>query len=62
MISRCCFLIAEKLSDAHEVGHIRAIGYLDNIPIGTDGFDGSSLREDIDHGVGLRQFRASPVY
>jgi hypothetical protein len=33
---------------------MRAVGYFDNTPIGADGFDGSSLREDIDHGIGLR--------
>jgi hypothetical protein len=54
VISRCCFLIAEKLSDAHEVGHICIIGYLGDIPIGTDGDDGSSLREDIDHSLCIR--------
>jgi hypothetical protein len=54
VISRCCFLIAEKLSDAHEVGHICIIGYLGDLGIGTDGGDGSSLRKDIDYSVRLR--------
>ena len=53
IISRCCFLIAEKLSDAHEVSYGHAVGYLDDFPIGTDGIDGSSLREDTDHSVCL---------
>jgi hypothetical protein len=54
VINRCCFLIAEKLSDAHEVSRFCAVGYLGNIPIGTDGGNSSSLREDIDHSVCLR--------
>jgi len=53
VISRCCFLIAEKLSDSNEVSHIRVIGYLDNSLIETDGVDGSSLRKDFNHGVCL---------
>jgi hypothetical protein len=53
VISRCCFLIAEKLSEAHEVSHIRAVVYLDDISVRIDGFDGSSLREDLDHSVCL---------
>jgi hypothetical protein len=62
VINRCCFLIAEKLSDAHEVSRICAVGYLGNIPIGIDGGNGSSLRKDIDHSVCLWQRHASPVY
>jgi HEAT repeat-containing protein 5 len=30
VISRCCFLIAEKLSDTHEVSHSHAVSYLDD--------------------------------
>jgi hypothetical protein len=62
VISRCCFLIAEKLSDTPEVSPSYAVGYLDDTSIETDGFDSSSLREDIDHRVCLRQCHASPVY